>query len=54
MFHVPLRYSAWIGDDEDPLIDRLSQRTSAMNNLTLDTVELFQVTPNITVFENEI
>jgi len=35
--------SAWIDDAEDPLIARLSQRAKAMTNLTLDTVEMFQV-----------
>jgi prolyl 4-hydroxylase len=45
--NVPRDYrtsqSGWINDSEHPLIDRLSQRTKALTNLTLDTVEEFQV-----------
>jgi len=35
--------SAWLGDIEDNLIARLSKKSGALSNLTLDTVEHLQV-----------
>jgi len=35
--------SAWLNDVEDPVLARISRRTAAMSNLTLDTVEDLQV-----------
>lgn len=40
-------FSAWIADDEDPAIARVSARTSALTGLSLETVELFQVLAEI-------
>lgn len=35
--------TAWLSDPMDPIIGKLSDRTSALTNLTIDTVEFFQV-----------
>ena len=40
-----LACSAWLRDEEHVLIDRISRRTNAITNLTLDSVEELQV-PN--------
>ena len=44
---VCLWLSAWLGDEEHAAVERLSQRTSALTGLTLDTVETFQVSNRI-------
>jgi len=36
-------HSAWLKDEEDPLIRRISVKSSALASLTLDTVEELQV-----------
>jgi len=38
--------SAWLGDHEDAAVNRISQLSSALSNLTLETVELLQVCTN--------
>jgi len=38
-----LCYSAWLKDEEDIAIQRVSELSGALANLTLDTVEMLQV-----------
>ncbi len=41
--HYRISKSAWLQDHEDALVDRISQRSGAIANLTLETVEELQV-----------